>query len=399
MRISSSYFSRQTANEMLRQQSEIAKTQAQISSGKRINKPSDDPASAARAQELHQASSQFDQFDRNSTFAESRLSLEETALGSVSNVLLRMKELALSANTDTIAAHDSDAFLAEVEQQLSELIDYANTLDSNGDYLFAGNNGDTQPFSGNNPVSYAGDDGAQTVQIGPGRTVTTSHSGVDVFQRIRNGNGNFNVSAGAGNTGTAIMSQGSVTDNTLFQKHDYSIQFTSPTTYDVIDNTTATTLVTGATYTADAQIQFAGLQVSISGTPATGDNFQVKPSANQDLFQTVNNFIDILKNPPANDAEKAQRRQKMNAFMSDLDQTFEHVNANRSEVGTRLSYIDSSREENSAIKFQVDKTIAELEDLDYAEAISRLQFQMTTLEAIQRTFSRLESMSLFNYLR
>lgn len=399
MRISSSYFSRQTANEMMRQQSEIAKTQEQISSGKRINKPSDDPASAARVQELNQASSQLEQFDRNGTFAESRLTLEETALGSVSNVLLRMKELALSANTDTIAAQDSNAFLAEVEQQLSELIDYANTLDSNGDYLFAGNNGNTQPFSGNNPVSYAGDDGVQTVQIGPGRTVTTSHSGMDVFQRIRNGNGNFNVSAATGNTGTGIVAQGSVTDNALFQKHDYSIQFTSATTYDVIDNTTATTLVTGATYTADAQIQFAGLQVSISGTLATGDNFQIKPSANQDLFQTVNNFIDILKNPPANDAEKAQRRQKMNAFMSDLDQTFEHINSSRSEVGTRLSYIDSSREENSAIKFQMDKTIAELEDLDYAEAISRLQFQMTTLEAIQRTFSRLESMSLFNFLR
>jgi len=399
MRISSSYFSRQTATEMMRQQSEIAKTQAQISSGKRINKPSDDPASAARVEELNQASSQLEQYDRNGTFAESRLSLEETALGSVSNVLLRMKELALSANTDTIAAQDSNAFLAEIEQQLSELIDYANTIDSNGDYLFAGNNGDTQPFSGNNPVSYAGDDGMQTVQIGPGRTVTTSHSGMDVFQRIRNGNGKFNVSAAAGNTGTAIISQGSVTDNALFQQNDYSIQFTSATTYDVVDNTTGSTLVTGATYTADAQIQFAGLQVSISGTPATGDNFQIKPSTNQDLFQTVNNFIDILKNPPANDAEKAQRRQKMNAFMSDLDQTFEHINSSRSEVGTRLKYIDSSREENSAIKFQVDKTIAELEDLDYAEAISRLQFQMTTLEAIQRTFSRLEGMSLFNYLR
>ncbi len=399
MRISSAYFTRKTAGDIIRQQSEIAKTQEQLSSGKRINKPSDDPASAARAKELHQISSQLEQYSRNGNFAESRLTAEETALGSVSNVLLRMKELALSASTDSISAQDSDAFLAEVEQQLSELIDYANTRDSNGDYLFAGNLGGTQPFSGSNPVSYAGDDEAQTVQIGPGRSVTTSHSGVDVFQRIRNGNGDFSVEAAAANTGTGLISTGSVTDRSLFQRHDYSIQFTSATTYDVIDNTAGTTVISGATYTPDAQIAFDGLQVSISGTPAAGDSFAVRPSANQDLFQTVNNFIDILKNPPANDVEKAQRRQKLNAFLNDLDRTFEHINSKRSEVGTRLRYIDSSREENSAIQFQMDKTIAELEDLDYAEAISRLQFQMTTLEAIQRTFSRLENMSLFNFLR
>ena len=398
MRISSAYFTRQTATEMMRQQSELAKLQQQIASGKKINKPSDDPALAARGQELKQATSQLEQFDRNTTFAEARLSFEETALTSVSNVLLRMKELAIAANSDTLSAQDNFAFRAEVEQQLSELLDYANTQDNNGKYLFAGNKSGTRPFVEGSVVNYIGDDESQTLQIGPGRTVTTSDSGMEIFQRIRTGNGFFNVGSTAANTGTGLISQGSVTDQTVFQPNEYSIQFTSATSFDVIDNTNGATLISGGSYVAGESIEFAGLQVNITGAPAAGDSFSIKPSNNQDLFQTVNNFIDILNTTPANDAEKAQRRQQLNAFSSDLDLAFEHINAKRSEVGTRQRYIDSSRDENSAIKFQVDSTLADIESLDYAEAISKLEFQMTSLEVLQKTFSRLQSMSLFNYL-
>ena len=167
----------------------------------------------------------------------------------------------------------------------------------------------------------------------------------------------------------------------------------------MVDNTSGTTLITGASYTDGDSIEFAGLQVNITGAPAAGDTFTVDPSQNQDLFTTVKNFISVLQTDPANPAESATRRQEMNGFMTDLDAALEHVNSKRSELGTRQRYIDSSREENSAIKFQVDYTLADIESLDYAEAISQLQFQATSLQTLQQTFARLEGMSLFNYLR
>lgn len=398
MRISSAYFSQKLASDYVRKQSEVAITQEQLASGKKINRPSDDPAVAVVNSSLRQISSQYTQYDRNSTFAESRLMMEETALESVANVLLRMKELALAVNNDTLSADDNNAFLAEVKQQFQELVDYANTADANGDFLFAGNKVGAKPFVGSAEISYIGDDEAKEVQIGTGRTVTSSDTGSDVFLKIRNGNGDLTVAADNANTGTGKISPASVTDRAVFEKANYRIEFTSETTFDVINDSTGATVLAAQPYDAGENINFDGIHVDITGSPASGDSFTISPSSNQDLFTTVNNFIEILSDAPTNATEKAQRKQALNGFVSDLNQAFEHINSKRSEVGTRLVYIDSSREENKAIQYQIDTTISGFEDLDYAEAVTRLEYQMTSLEAMQATFSRLEGMSLFDRL-
>ncbi len=398
MRISSSYFSRRLATDYLRKQTELAQVQSQLASGKKINRPSDDPAVAVVNSSLKQASSLLEQFDRNSTFAESRLSIEETALASVSNVLLRMKELALAVNNDTLSANDNNAFLAEVEQQLAELIDYSNTSDANGDFLFAGSNVGSKPFVGNHAINYLGDDGVKSIQLGAERTVASSDSGAEVFQRIRNGNGDLSVSAAQTNTGTGRLSPASIQDRQAYQKHAYSIVFSSTSAFDVIDLNDGSTVLAAQTFESAGQIEFAGIQADITGAPEAGDTFAINPSSNQDLFTTVNNFVDILNTVPTNDAEKTQRKQKLNSFISDLNQAFEHINAKRSEVGTRLVYIESSREENISVKYQIDITISGFEDLDYAEAVTRMQAQLTSLEALQKSYARIEGLSLFNYL-
>ncbi len=398
MRVSSAYFSRRLASDYMNKQSEMAISQEQLASGKKINRPSDDPAVAVVNSSLKQTSSQFEQYDRNSTFAESRLAMEETALSSVSNVLLRMKELALAVNNDTLSANDNNAYLAEVEQQLLELIDYSNTADANGEFLFAGNKVGSKPFVGNDSVEYFGDDEVKSIQIGTGRTVASSDTGADVFLRIRNGNGDLRVDSSATNTGTGQIASASVTDRSVFEKHEFEIEFTSPTTFDIRNITTGTSVATGQPYTPNESIEFAGIQTYLSGSPEAGDVFQVEPSTNQNLFTTVNNFLDILNTIPSNDAEKASRKQDINGFISDIGQAFEHINAKRSQVGTRLVYIDSSRIENDSIKSQVDSTISTFEDLDYAEAVTRLSQQATSLEALQRSFARIEGLSIFNYL-
>ncbi len=398
MRISSSYFSQRLASDYLRKQSDLSVTQGQLASGKKINRPSDDPAVSVVNSSLKQASSQFTQYERNSSFAEARLAIEETTLASVSNVLVRMKELALAVNNDTLSQNDNLAYLTEVKQQFAELLDYSNMTDANGDYLFAGNNVGSRPFVGKKDISYQGDDGIKDVQIGSGRTVASGDSGTDIFLRIRNGSNGLAISASDTNTGTGRIKSSTVFDKQVYQKHEYSVDFTSSSTYDVIDTTNGSVILSGQSYTPGTQIKFAGIETSISGSPQTGDSFSVKPSSNQDLFSTVNNFIDLLSNEPSSDAEKAQRKQKLDSFLRDLGQAFEHINSKRSAVGTRLVYIDNSRDENLSIKFQIDTTVSGFEDLDYAEAVTRMQSQLTSLEALQRSFSRIEGMNLFNLL-
>ncbi len=399
MRVSSAFFSQRMASDYTRKQGEVALTQEQLASGKKINRPSDDPAVAVISSNLKQTSSQYSQYDRNSTFAEARLMMEETALASVSNVLLRMKELALAVNNDTLSASDNEAYLAEVQQQYLEIIDYANISDPNGDFLFAGNKVGSKPFVGNDTISYAGDDESKHIQIGTGRTIASSDTGTDVFMKVRNGNGDVNVSANPANTGTGIASSASITNRASYTKDVYRLDFTSPTRFDIVNDRTGTTVLAAQPYNAGDNIEFEGLQTDIRGTPAAGDSFIVSPSTNQDVFSTVNNFLDILKSAPTSDSGKALRKQELNGFVNDIDQAFEHLNAKRSEVGTRLVYVESSRQENEAIHHQIDTTISGFEDLDYAEAVTRLERQSTTLEAMQATYARIESLSLFNYLR
>lgn len=399
MRVSTAFFSQRMASDYTKTQGEIALTQEQLASGKKINRPSDDPAVAVISSNLKQTSSQYSQFDRNSTFAEARLMMEETALASVSNVILRMKELALAVNNDTLSAGDNEAYLAEVQQQYLEIIDYANITDPNGDFLFAGNKVGSKPFVGSDSISYSGDDESKFIQIGTGRSVASSDTGTDIFMKIRNGNGDVAVGANTTNTGTGIVSSASITNRASYTKDVYRLDFTSPTTFDIVNDTTGVTVLSAQSYNPGDNIEFEGLQTDIKGSPAAGDSFTVSPSTNQDIFSTVNNFLDILTSVPTSDSGKAQRKQELSSFINDIDEAFDHINTKRSEVGTRLVYLENSRQENEAILHQIDTTISGFEDLDYAEAVTRLERQATTLEAIQATFGRIEGLSLFNYLR
>lgn len=398
MRISTNQFTQRLAADITRQQSELAAVQEQITSGKRINRPSDDPAHAGRLLGMEQATSQLAQFDRNASAAESRLSLEETALTGITNTLMRVRELALSANNGAVDDSTRTAIRAEVEQKLSELYDLGNMRDSNGGYLFSGSNTQNQPFSRQVPVGYAGSDDAQRLPVGLGRTVATGDSGADVFMRIRNGNGHFSTTAAAANTGTGIVSSGSVSNAGVYDTQPYRIDFTSPTSYNIIDVNSGGAVQTGVAFSEDTAIEFSGITTSISGTPATGDSFDIIPSRNQDLFATVAAFSDTLTNNPTSPAGRASLQQAMDNTLADLDQALEHVNTARARVGSRLTTVDSSREENTAVMLQLDRARAEIEDVDIADAVTRLQSRISSMEILQKSFARVESLSLFNYM-
>ena len=338
------------------------------------------------------------EYNRNGDFAEARLAMEETALTSVSNVLMRMKELALQANNDTLSGSDNGAFLAELEQQLEELVDYANTTDSNGDYLFAGNVVGSKPFVGVESISYQGDAEVKQIQIGSTRSVKSSHSGDEIFMRMPNGNGDLSVSANTSNTGTGIISPAEIMDRSQYTSGDFTVSFTSASTFDIVDNATGSAVMTNASYTAGMNIDVAGIQFSIGGVPEVGDEFSIEPSSNTDIFTTVKQFIGVLQNPPVGDAEKTLRKQNLSGLVNDIDQAFNHINVKRSEVGTRLLYVDNARDENESVKYQIDSTISGLEDLDYADAVTRMQNEVTALEALQKSYARLEGLSLFNYI-
>ena len=113
---------RQGLSAMQALQAAAARTQRQLSVGRRILAPSDDPISALRALEMRDRVSQLEQFKRNSDIATNRLSTEEVALKGINDVLQRVRELALQANNATQNRETRALMAVEMRQHLDQLV-------------------------------------------------------------------------------------------------------------------------------------------------------------------------------------------------------------------------------------------------------------------------------------
>ena len=399
MRISTSLYFQQAVQDIQENLTQIAGLQAQIGSGKKLLRPSDAPTEAARSVDLNQAISRLDQFERNRGFANQQLGLVDATLTSVNNTLQRVRDLTIQANTSTQTAETRGIIQTEIKQRLEELLDYANTRDGNGAFLFSGSKGKTQPFVlTSTGATYNGDQSALNLQISTNRAIDINESGYEVFQRIRNGNGSFATDINAANTGSGVINAGSVTDAAVFQADDFRIVFTSATTFDVINDTTATTVLSAQPYVEGTSINFSGIDVAISGEPQAGDEFNIDASRNQDLFETITNLINTLSIDPSDQAEEAQLQQGLQVALGDIDQALGNIIDIRTSVGTRQNSLDSADTESSSAKLVLQQTLSEVEDLDLTDAISKLTLEINALQAVQATFARVQNLNLFNFL-
>ncbi len=193
MRIGTLQMFRQGVNSILEQQTQLAKTQLQLSSGKRINAPSDDPSGAAQLLGLSETAKLTAQFQKNIDQASARLGLEDSTLGSVGDALQRARELTVQGLNDTNGLLDRKAIAGEIRQIGEEVLALANRRDGSGGFLFAGFQQRNPPFSsdGAGTFSYAGDQGQRQLQVGPSRRIADGDSGLEVFMKIPTAAGGY----------------------------------------------------------------------------------------------------------------------------------------------------------------------------------------------------------------
>lgn len=227
MRVSTNQINLVATKSILDQQTRVARTQEQLSTGKRILSPSDDPSGTAALIGYRQSLDTITQYQENITSARQRLQREESSLDSVGKILDRIRELALQANNSTLSEEDRRYIAVEVRQNLDEIMTVANTTDANGEYIFAGYQGRVQPFSrsATSEYLYSGDSGQRFLQIGATQQVAVGDSGDDVFMRIRTGNGTFSPDSSLANRGNGVIAPGSVTAPSDYDGDVYTISF------------------------------------------------------------------------------------------------------------------------------------------------------------------------------
>ena len=183
MRISSFQIYNRALDGILDQQSGIDRLQRQLSSGKCFSLPSEAPVEAAQVLSLQERAARVEKYQNNIVQARNRLGLEESAVSAAVDVMQRVRELAVQGLNDTNSKADREAIAAELRLKLDELLEIANTRDPNGEYLFAGAQSRTRPFShnGTGTFTYAGDQTVREVKISDTRKVAMGHSGTEVF--------------------------------------------------------------------------------------------------------------------------------------------------------------------------------------------------------------------------
>ena len=397
-RVSTPGFQLNTTLQLQQQRAELAKTQEQVASGQRITRPADDPIGAVRGLEIGRALQQTEQFDRNATVAQNRLQTQEGVLAEAGNILQRARDLALQG-ANASQGNDSRSFIASELRELSgAMLDAANTQDSSDNFIFSGFQAATQPFSPEpGGVVYNGDEGQRRVQIGPNRDVTDGNPGSEVFMRIREGNGVFKVEA-ADNDGTGVIKTTSVRDLQAFTDttENFIINFLSDDQFEVSE--VGGPFSDTREFRPGEAISFKGVSVILDGSPQAGDKFELSPSGNSSVFDTLDRLTAAFETPTVNPRDRAAQLNEINRALDDIDQATAGLLETRTETGARLKAIEDQQAINDGARVQLQTTRSGIEDLDFAEAITRLNRQQTGLQAAQQAFVRTQNLSLFNFL-
>src|SRR5690606_19253329 len=204
MRISTLSIYDQSVSSMHRQQADFMHVGQQIASGRRVVKPSDDPQAASQAVGVTQSKAITEQYTDARISARNSLAQEESVLNSLSNALVRAKQLMVQASSDTLSDVDRRSIATELKGVMATVLGQANATDGNGRYLFGGYRDSSPPFlqdpvSG--VVSYVGDANSREQRIDASRLMAVADNGATVFQSVPGSTG-YVAEADATNGGT-----------------------------------------------------------------------------------------------------------------------------------------------------------------------------------------------------
>ncbi|MFT5118359.1 MAG: flagellar hook-associated protein 3 FlgL [Kiritimatiellia bacterium] len=419
MRISNLHIYNLANNSMAEANKEIVKTQQQLSTGKRVLTAADDPVAATRIQQLTDNMSMIEQYNKNIAFAEDNLATEEAALTSVTNLVQRMKELAVQAgNTASLSETEYDVLATEVDARLEELVSIANTRNANGDYIFAGYKSQTPAFSGDNVngFRYMGDEGTNKIKVDNNTFVESSHSGKSIFVDVPSVENTIITSVNPNNRSMPpiSISIGEVVDQQAyddFYPEDIVITFNDDTNvsppvknFTVTEKSTGKIIAENQAYVAGAELVYNGVSVRITGNPASadtganlnGDQLFVNSTSTQDVLTTLMRFRDAMQAVDGTQASRDLVAASVATTLDNLSHLENSVSKTVTDIGTRMNTLDNTKEQHLDTELVSKIILSDLRDLDYAEAASRLSSQTLILQAAQASFLRISELNLFS---
>lgn len=398
-------------NGILRNQTEVHKTQQQISTGKKVLTPADDPVASTKILQLQQEMALSDQYVKNMNAADSRLKAEEEAIKAVTEQIAKLKELTSSASGAKTQS-DRQAIAAEVMQIEGYIADLMNSKDAGGEYIFAGFKGQDQPFikQPNGRYEFVGDEGQRKLSISRTTTVATGDSGKSIFIDVPANKNTFTTSVSPKNKGDLQVNPGFVADEEKFAEfypHDFIITFNPESAVEpnganfTVRRASDGRVVDGmekVAFTEGTNIEIAGTMLNIKGTPRQGDQVMVQSTPKQSLTDTIFRLTQGLNTLEDNKVDSAALATLIEDTLTNLDFAEAALSKTRSDLGARMNVVENTRELAADVKVVNRETLSKLQDADYAESVSQLAIQTYLLEAAQQSYTTISRLSLFNHM-
>jgi len=385
--------------------SSLNKTQEQISTGQRVNRPSDDPVAAARILKLDQELARVDTYQRNADLADNRLQQEESALESSVDILQRIRELTVQAGNGALSANDRLSISSEIKERLDQLATVANSRDASGEYIFSGFQGSIPAFYKDESGSWAyqGDEGQRVLEIDDGVTVAISDHGKGIFEDI----------PAAVSVKSSTVASGYISGLQLENEQQLRDAFPGAVPDDLtvvvaadgsvtVENRNVSPSAILSTNPDPLQVgeefSVAGLRMTVSEDTTAGE-FTLGVNEKQSVFATIENLVAGLESLNKGEGEgNAAYDDLIAQTLVNLDNAQESLLLKQTELGGRMNVVESTQaflEDSSVYSNEIR---SQLQDVDYAEAISNLSFQSFVLQAAQQSFAQISQLSLFDRL-
>jgi flagellar hook-associated protein 3 FlgL len=397
MRISTAQRYEAGIGTLQRRQQELADAQQKLTSGKRVERASDDPTAAARAERALARIERAGADQRALDASRHAMSLTEAALGDAGELLQQAREAVVAGGNGSYTDAERLALAEKLRGLRAELFAVANRSDGAGGHVFAGQGAADPPFvDAPGGVQWSGVPGAQQAASSDPMPLTVD--GRAAWLGAPTGNSQFETRAQPGSSG-AWIDGGRVSDPSALTGASYQIQFAvagGATTYSVLKDGAPTALA-NLPYTSGGAITIEGVSVRVQGVPADGDGFEMLPSTpTLSVFDALDRAIGTLATPLQSRAAVAQGT----VFaLRDLDASMTRLGSTRAAVGEVLNRAASlaGRVADDELAAQTER--ANAEDLDMIHAISDFQSKQSGYDAALKSYAMVQRMSLLDQLR
>ena len=374
----------------------------QLMTGEKFKSAGEDPSGMSQKLALTKEIDLFKQYGVNGSLLENSLGHEETVLTALNTAMTSAQTLIQKANDSAVGYEDRQAIASELEGLQKQMFDLMNSKNSQGEYIFGGNQSKTQPFiqdaSGN--YVFQGDTGQRSIQVSPTVQIAANDSGFNLFEIVPT---RRTSSAGSANIQVGVADQGHF-DSFYRNNYDPSLasnQYTvntiagTPDTYEIRDG--GGTLLQSGDYVAGNKIPFNGLELTLS-LPAGGaaQNFVLDPPQNNNILDGMSDFITALRDPNITPDTFQLKVADATAHMKNARL---NVDQGLGEIGGRMNGLEQVMGSNEGLSTLNQQARAKVSEADLYEVIATLSKEDAALSATQLSFSKISKLTLFDYIR